>query len=145
MFMFCLMAKEQQVKPVSAARRQVRFSLPLELPASRVVHLYPRYRWCSLNKEGLSALGKGGLQISGEEAIMGGIIDFDLQSLHVWKARNKDTEIYQTGKIKQGYAILCSRKKDPRPGWSRPHHVGVNFENQIRRFCSQQDLRHLQQ
>jgi len=52
--MFCLTAKEQQVKPVSAPRRQVRFAYPLELPASRVVHLPPKYRWHSLNKEGLS-------------------------------------------------------------------------------------------
>lgn len=51
---FCLTAKEQQVKPVSAPRRQVRFSYPLELPASRVVHLPQQYRWHSPNKEGLS-------------------------------------------------------------------------------------------
>ncbi len=42
------------MKPVSATRRQVRFSYPLELPASRVVHLPPQYRWHSPNKEGLS-------------------------------------------------------------------------------------------
>lgn len=42
------------MKPVSATRRQVRFSHPLELPASRVVHLPPQYRWHSPNKEGLS-------------------------------------------------------------------------------------------
>lgn len=48
------MAKEQQVKPVGAARRQVRFSYPLELPASRVVYVYPQYRWRSPNKEGFS-------------------------------------------------------------------------------------------
>lgn len=52
--MFCLAAKEQQVKPVNAPRRQVRFSYPLELPASRVVHLPPQYRWHSPNKEVLS-------------------------------------------------------------------------------------------
>ncbi|MED6237230.1 hypothetical protein ATANTOWER_021117 [Ataeniobius toweri] len=46
--------REQQVKPVSASRRQVRFSHPLELPSSRVVHLSPKYRWHSPNKEGLS-------------------------------------------------------------------------------------------
>lgn len=42
------------MKPVGAPRRQVRFSYPLELPASRVVHLPPQYRWHSPNKEGLS-------------------------------------------------------------------------------------------
>jgi len=47
-------AEEQQVKPVSATRRQVRFAYPLELPTSRVVHLPPQYRWRSPNKEGLS-------------------------------------------------------------------------------------------
>ena len=52
--MFCPMAKEQQVKPVSAPRRQVRFAYPLELPTSRVVHLSHKYRWLSPNKEGLS-------------------------------------------------------------------------------------------
>ncbi|CAJ1082095.1 serine/threonine-protein kinase OSR1b isoform X1 [Xyrichtys novacula] len=39
--------REQQVKPVSATRRQVRFSLPLELPASRS----PRVKEGSQNSE----------------------------------------------------------------------------------------------
>lgn len=74
--MFCLTAKEQQVKPVSATRRQVRFSYPLELPAPRVVHLPPQYRWHSTNKEGLSlpilarehkATRKGGKDLVGRQ------------------------------------------------------------------------------
>ncbi|KAM6977673.1 serine/threonine-protein kinase OSR1b [Aplochiton taeniatus] len=43
--------REQQHKPVP--RRQVRFSLPLERPPSRVVISPPQYRWLSPNKEGL--------------------------------------------------------------------------------------------
>lgn len=84
MFMFYLMAKEQQVKPVSATRRQVRFSYPLELPASRVVHLYPQYRWCSPNTEGLSTLGKGGLDwdCKGKKFL-------NWKSLHVRIIKNK--------------------------------------------------------
>lgn len=85
MFM-CLMAKEQQLKPVSATRRQVRFSYPLELPASRVVHLYPQYRWCSPNTEGLSTFGKGGLDrdYKGEKFT-------SLKSLPVRIVRNNDS------------------------------------------------------
>lgn len=89
MFMFCLMAKEQQVKPVSATRRQVRFSYPLELPASRVVHLYPQYRWCSPNKEGLSTLGKGGP--AGQGKWRSRLLTYG--HLHVGSVRSKGTEI----------------------------------------------------
>nr|XP_057916243.1 serine/threonine-protein kinase OSR1b isoform X2 [Doryrhamphus excisus] len=58
--------REQQVKPVGAPRRQVRFSYPLELPASRVVHLPPQYRWRSPNKEGLSLARQAGFTYSQE-------------------------------------------------------------------------------
>lgn len=74
------------MKPVSATRRQVRFSYPLELPASRVVHLYPQYRWCSPNTEGLSTFGKGGL----DRDYKGGEIHLTLKSLRVGVVRNKD-------------------------------------------------------
>lgn len=154
MFMFCLMAKEQQVKPVSATRRQVRFSYPLELPASRVVHLHPQYRWCSPNKEGLSTLGKDGLGCLEKRKVdtRNGEIDLNLQSFRV---RNEDIEISQTLVIKRGYAIIMC---DTTAQYSSIHHAGVHYskaflhtcspENQIRRFCClrktrTRDLRHL--
>lgn len=48
--------KEQQVKPAGATRRHVRFSLPLELPASRVVVTFRRYTWRSANQEASPSL-----------------------------------------------------------------------------------------
>lgn len=134
MFMFCLMAKEQQVKPVSATRRQVRFSYPLELPASRVVHLYPQYRWCSPNKEGLSTLGKGGLGCLGKRKVdtTNGEIDFNLQSLCI---RNKDIEISQTVVIKRGYAIIFSGENTTAQ-YNFIHHAGVLYNKAFFHTCS---------